>query len=194
MGLAETKTKYLTKVVMFSGHKMTLFSLDGNTWSTRKQELADVIARQEQKRAELAGKKEEPEVAAGPAAKPVKETDDLDVEFDAGYDSEEIVKVENEGVDDLPFSVGEDESTDAPKRNNKRSALRSNDNKSVSRLPLKPTFDRKPKKSEVKLVTKKKKGKSEKILKPKKSSKVVKIKSDSNKKSKVISAKKRKAA
>ena len=68
---ARTK-KYHKKVVQFSGKKLTLYSLDGNTWSTRKTELEDIIERHEQERLKLAsqtGKGKKPVPAAGKDSK-----------------------------------------------------------------------------------------------------------------------------
>ncbi|MBX7143670.1 MAG: hypothetical protein K1X79_04395 [Oligoflexia bacterium] len=45
------KIKYLSKTVKFAGKSMTLYSLDGMTWSSRKDELHQILARQEQERA-----------------------------------------------------------------------------------------------------------------------------------------------
>lgn len=44
------KTKYLTKHVKFGEKQFTLFSLDGITWSSRREELHMILERQEQER------------------------------------------------------------------------------------------------------------------------------------------------
>lgn len=53
------KIKYLTKSVTFSGKEITLFSLDGLTWSTRRSELLTIKERQERDRVSFAALKEE---------------------------------------------------------------------------------------------------------------------------------------
>ncbi len=59
METVELKQKYLSKIVLFNGQKMTLYSLDGQTWSSKKIELSEIQERREQQRLALAGKKEE---------------------------------------------------------------------------------------------------------------------------------------
>ena len=41
------KIKYLTKKVRFNGKDMTLYSVDGCTWSSRRDELTQIIERHE---------------------------------------------------------------------------------------------------------------------------------------------------
>ena len=41
------KIKYLTKKIKFNGKDMTLYSIDGSTWSSRKDELTQIIDRHE---------------------------------------------------------------------------------------------------------------------------------------------------
>ena len=41
------KIRYLTKKVRFNGKDMTLYSVDGCTWSSRRDELAQIIERHE---------------------------------------------------------------------------------------------------------------------------------------------------
>ncbi len=41
------KIKYLTKKVRFNGKDMTLYSIDGATWSSRRDELTQIIERHE---------------------------------------------------------------------------------------------------------------------------------------------------
>lgn len=53
------KIKYLTKTVTFGGSTLTLFSIDGSTWSTRKQELLEIKERQERDKVSFAAIKEE---------------------------------------------------------------------------------------------------------------------------------------
>lgn len=44
------RPKYMTKVVKFGKENLTLYSIDGNTWSSRRQELTDIMNRHEQER------------------------------------------------------------------------------------------------------------------------------------------------
>ncbi|MBX7138947.1 MAG: hypothetical protein K1X83_13310 [Oligoflexia bacterium] len=44
------KGNFLVKEVKFGREKLTLYSLDGLTWSTRRNELADIKARQEREK------------------------------------------------------------------------------------------------------------------------------------------------
>jgi len=44
------KLKYMQKSVKFRGAQLTLYSLDGMTWSSRKQELTHILERQETQR------------------------------------------------------------------------------------------------------------------------------------------------
>ena len=53
------KIKYLTKSVSFAGKEITLYSLDGLTWSTRRSELLAIKERQERDKVSFAALKEE---------------------------------------------------------------------------------------------------------------------------------------
>lgn len=53
------KIKYLSKTVNFGGKTLTLFSVDGTTWSSRKQELLEIKERQERDKVSFAAIKEE---------------------------------------------------------------------------------------------------------------------------------------
>ncbi|NBW41218.1 hypothetical protein EBR25_09480 [bacterium] len=48
--MAASKTDYLTKIVEFNDSKLTLYSLDGATWSSRKDELQVIKTRYEESR------------------------------------------------------------------------------------------------------------------------------------------------
>lgn len=48
--VAARKGKYLTKTVSFGSSQVTLFSLDGNTWSTHSEELSEILERHEHER------------------------------------------------------------------------------------------------------------------------------------------------
>jgi hypothetical protein len=188
MGQTETQTKYLTKVVLFNGQKMTLFSLDGNTWSTRKVELSEIKKRHELQRAELAGIKEEGETAqpTAPSARRDEEDLDLDREFDADSGIKDVE------AEELPFVVPEDEQQD--KRYQGRAKLRAK--AGSGKLPVKPVPSAfKSKKPSVKIVDSKK---LEKKLSPVPAKKVKPTKSPAvkakAKPAKSTAPKKRKAA
>ncbi|WKZ56363.1 MAG: hypothetical protein QY326_06410 [Bdellovibrionota bacterium] len=53
------KQKYLTKTVKFGGKTLTLFSIDGAVWSSRKDELTTIQERHEAERQKLAQLKPE---------------------------------------------------------------------------------------------------------------------------------------
>lgn len=87
------KSKYITKSVKFQGKEVTLYSLDGFTWSTRKQELALIKERQERDKVSFAAIKEEngetkvvPKVRAE-----VADGDDADPEI---YDEEDAKELD----------------------------------------------------------------------------------------------------
>ncbi|MGA1191605.1 MAG: hypothetical protein ACO3XO_04925 [Bdellovibrionota bacterium] len=48
--MAASKPNYLTKTVDFNDSKLTLYSLDGATWSSRKDELQVIKTRYEESR------------------------------------------------------------------------------------------------------------------------------------------------
>lgn len=76
------KGKYLTKKVKFGGKTMVLYSLDGATWSTRREELEQIKERQEAQRVTLTDIKDE---EAGEEEKELESE-----EFGGGVDNEEI--------------------------------------------------------------------------------------------------------
>ena len=57
------KNKYLSKSVVFAGKKVTLFSMDGDTWSSRADELELIKERHEQEKANYGG-----QIKGGPQA------------------------------------------------------------------------------------------------------------------------------
>ena len=59
------KTRYLQKTVGFAGGEITLFSLDGVTWSSRKEELEAILQRHEQEKANFGG-----QIKGGPQVRP----------------------------------------------------------------------------------------------------------------------------
>ena len=96
---APNKNKYMQKTVAFNGKQMTLFSLDGITWSSRKDELAQILERHEQERANIGELKnrllrreadEEGEgVDGGGEARPVSENSDYEADGDELEEAEE---------------------------------------------------------------------------------------------------------
>jgi hypothetical protein len=58
------KSKYLSKTISYAGKRMTLFSLDGDTWSSRPEELETIMARHEQEKANYSG-----QIKGGPQAR-----------------------------------------------------------------------------------------------------------------------------
>ena len=71
------KIRYLSKTVAFAGKSLTLFSIDGLTWSSRKQELLEIKERQERDKVSFAAIKESEEGAAAlPSAKKKVISDD----------------------------------------------------------------------------------------------------------------------
>jgi hypothetical protein len=49
------KIKYLTKIQKFAGQEVTLYSIDGATWSTRREELGEILERHERERVTFGG-------------------------------------------------------------------------------------------------------------------------------------------
>lgn len=50
---AKKRYKYIEKVVSFGKEKLKVYSIDGQTWSTRKDELAGILERHEAERTNL---------------------------------------------------------------------------------------------------------------------------------------------
>ena len=73
------KQKYLTKTVKFGEKQFTLFSLDGVTWSSRKDELHMILERQELERKsfnQIIGEQPAEKAAEDGASKEEKDVDD----------------------------------------------------------------------------------------------------------------------
>lgn len=68
---AAKKSKYLTKTTKFGGQTITLYSIDGLTWSTRPQELQTIMDRHANER-----------ILLDPAKEEDKDTDNDDEEKD----------------------------------------------------------------------------------------------------------------
>lgn len=58
------KVKYFRKEVSFAGEPVVLFSIDGSTWSTRKEELLEIQERHELEKASYGG-----QIKGGPQAR-----------------------------------------------------------------------------------------------------------------------------
>lgn len=74
------KSKYLTKKTSFQGKEMTLYSIDGNIWSSRPWELEKIVERHEAERIKL-----DPTAVAEAAA----EGEEAVAPLEAGADEEE---------------------------------------------------------------------------------------------------------
>lgn len=103
--MAQQREEYLTKTISFGSGTMTLYSLDGQTWSSRREELSVIKERQEQQRMILMGKKDEQE---GEAAVGIKygSTEDEVVET---VEEEPKVKLAVDEDSDEPFVLGDDD-------------------------------------------------------------------------------------
>lgn len=125
------KAKYLSKIVTFGGKKITLFSIDGTTWSSKKDELHEIQERQERQRLALQGLKpeEDPKEAA-----PEEEEEEKEVEIDAD------VPLDDEEDDDDDEMIPEEDEDDAPKPKGQKSAKKSPPPKKLKPIkkPAKP--------------------------------------------------------
>lgn len=124
------KAKYISKVVKFGGKELTLFSIDGTTWSTKRTELEAIRERQEAQRANLlsgkgasgftnlggtgsgvtgAGNAAESEGSQGEAEEPLPIENELDDVDDAvGFEA----KGEESDLEGPPVEEDEDENTE----------------------------------------------------------------------------------
>jgi hypothetical protein len=108
------RIKYLSKTVAFQGKQISLFSIDGVTWSTRKQELLEIKERQERDKVSFAAIKEE-DGETRVIAKPNKsEEDEL-------YDENESQELDSSPEDEL-VEAKDDADIDSSKKttNSKR--------------------------------------------------------------------------
>lgn len=101
--MAEKKrSKYLTKTVKFAGQSLVLYSLDGLTWSTKRQELQSIKERQDNQRVTLAGIKDEEEESEASESPDKSEAGDDDVEICAAQEDEDadgrVAKRRTEGA------------------------------------------------------------------------------------------------
>jgi len=90
------KLKYLTKTVKFGSNSLTLYSIDGLTWSSKKQELTVIKDRLENQRVTLGGVKSEDDEGA----KDKPEKDDEPVVTSTDDDDEVPVKAAKVDADD----------------------------------------------------------------------------------------------
>lgn len=85
------KVKYITKTVRFGGKELVLYSIDGTTWSTRRNELLAVKERHEAQRITLNDIK-----GISPEEEGEKETQEDESSSDEPYE----LRVDNDDVDD----------------------------------------------------------------------------------------------
>lgn len=117
------KSNFQTKKVSFNGKEMTLYSLDGVTWSTRPDELTAIIERHSTEQAayssDLKGEEREKIEKVKPKHKKfnrVHNDDELDeiIEEDAVEDMDEDIPLEDlpvdDEVDEAPVSKAKKES------------------------------------------------------------------------------------
>jgi hypothetical protein len=123
--------KYLTKVIQFNGLKMTLYSLDGQTWSSRKVELVNILERREQQRLALAGKTDETEAAGIIAGGPIKATEH---DIDDNSDTQALVVDADADIELEALAQELDEAPVLP-RSKQEKPIRA---KSFQSLPKKP--------------------------------------------------------
>jgi len=77
------KCKYEQKIVSFGGKPVALYSLDGITWSSRKEELDGIRERHEQEKAAFGG-----QIKGGPQVKP-GEGEEGQAETEKSYPAED---------------------------------------------------------------------------------------------------------
>ena len=88
---AKSKNQYLTKKVKFGGKDMTLYSLDGMTWSSREGELEEIQARHEREKVTINDITGAAEVVAGDEEKAKENDERLEMkEFEEELELEEI--------------------------------------------------------------------------------------------------------
>ena len=103
--MAETKVKYIKKIVKFGNQELTLWSIDGTTWSTRRSELAAIKERQESQRITLSEIKNEVMSSQAESKNPA------DAESsDSGGVDEEPIEIDAEDYEDSePDAAAESE-------------------------------------------------------------------------------------
>ena len=172
-GAPKKPGKIITKTISFGGKKVTLYSLDGNTWSSRKDELAIIQERQETGRITLAGDKgKEQSRFNRPPVKFQKKNAD-DEETDEELENDEDLALDDE-YDDI---IDEEDNIDAKKGKKikedtkaLKGSVQAKSKKPEAKKPApkKPTKAEKPKpKKEAKKPDKKSTAKKKTATKPK---------------------------
>ena len=121
MNAIKKKQTFLKKEVSFGGKSLVLYSIDGNTWSTRKDELIAILERHEAEKitfGEIKGG-----VAHGSGSKPAKaakksgDDDEKPVELSADYekDSEDEEASKEDLVDPILEDIDIDLDLTKPK-------------------------------------------------------------------------------
>lgn len=112
------KLKYLSKTVRFQGKEISLYSIDGVTWSTRRQELSQIKERQEAAKVSFAAIKEEngetKVVAKGPSGSEDEDPIEEDSKRDEYEEFEEDVLDHQDTESPPPVKAGKDKKA-APK-------------------------------------------------------------------------------
>ncbi len=98
------KGDFLTKVVKFGAKSLTLYSLDGNTWSTRSGELKAILDRHEAERQKLLQNmgeaKAQEEKEKGATEEEQEEPERDDAPMIVGEEAEIDLSADDEGDDD----------------------------------------------------------------------------------------------
>lgn len=125
------KSEYMQKAVVFGGKKLVLFSLDGVTWSSRKDELRAIMERHEQEKItinDIRGVAEDTEETKGAAenaddkAHDILAEDEPQDEKAGGRKGRKLKLVEEE--DDLDLEDAAEEAPVASARTRGRDPLR----------------------------------------------------------------------
>lgn len=101
----QKKAKYLSKIVTFGGKKITLFSIDGTTWSSKKDELHEIQERQERQRLALQGLKPEEDPKEEPEEEKEEEREveiDPDVSLDEEEDDDDEIEITDDDEEESP--------------------------------------------------------------------------------------------
>lgn len=112
----DKKLKYLSKSVVLGAKTITLFSIDGTTWSSRKDELQAIIARHEAQKASF-GKLKAAQSEGDDAEKKEEEAIDDDAPVVAGDTDDEA---EEESAE-VPAKPSKGKAKAAPKASAKES-------------------------------------------------------------------------
>lgn len=91
------KNKFLNKVIRFAGKDVTVYSLDGVTWSTRRNELVELQERLERERVSFAALKEGDGAAVAEGTAPIVAAEDHKDEDDLPIDDDQPPRVAGPG-------------------------------------------------------------------------------------------------